>query len=257
MEVSDIFSPLFHESAENSPIGGSGEWKALSNEARYIADSYTEGRWMEQVRGILPGHAKKILLVSDYTTILGGIETHIQTIAKALRHHGYEVEIFGWNIQKGPWTKLLRVLGLAYSLCNITSALAIRRRIREFQPDTIWLHSVSRFLGPLTLHEINRSKVFSLVTYHDLGLFAPFPSKVENEEMIPSNPTLVAFLACIQSVNPLVYLATYCKYFQVFILRRLLRSIDIHLVPSAFLMKYVQNIGEVPEEKVVVLEHFL
>lgn len=67
---------------------------------------------MEQVQGILPKHSKRILLVSDYVTLLGGIETHVQTIARALRHHGYEVEVFGWNLKKGKWTKAWRLLGL-------------------------------------------------------------------------------------------------------------------------------------------------
>lgn len=85
-------------------------WSVLSHESRRIADTYTEGRWIEQIRDILPEDTKKILLVSDYTTLLGGIETHVQTIAKVLRRHGYEVEIFGWEIKKGRWTKVLRLL---------------------------------------------------------------------------------------------------------------------------------------------------
>lgn len=92
---------------------------------------------MEQIRKVLPKDACKILLVSDYVTLLGGIETHMQTIAKALRRAGYEVEIFGWEIPKGRWTKLLRVIGLVYSLCNISSAIGIRKKIQEYEPDAI------------------------------------------------------------------------------------------------------------------------
>lgn len=144
------------------------EWDTLSHDSMRIADSYTEGRWMDQIRGIFPKDTKKILLASDYTTLLGGIETHVQTIARVLRQHGYEVEIFGWNLSKGRWTKALRLLGLPYSLCNIASALGIRRRIREFRPDVIWLHSVSRFLGPFVIREVIRADAFSVITYHDL-----------------------------------------------------------------------------------------
>jgi len=77
---------------------------------RRIADDYTEERWMEQIQENLPKDTKKILLASDYTTLLGGIETHVQAIARVLRQHGYEVEIFGWELQKGEWTKILRLL---------------------------------------------------------------------------------------------------------------------------------------------------
>lgn len=176
-------------------------WADLSHDSMRIADSYTEGRWVRQVQEMLPEGTKRILLASDYTTLLGGIETHIQTIARVLRQHGYEVEVFGWNLPKGRWTKLLRLAGLVYSLCNVTSAFSLRKKIREFSPDAIWLHSVSRFLGPLTIREAVKwekskkipqrtgfSETSTLVTYHDLGLLSPFPSRVESEDMIPSHP---------------------------------------------------------------------
>jgi hypothetical protein len=75
--------------------------------------------------------------------------------------------------------------------------------------------------------------------------------------MIPKKSCLAAFVTNISSCNPLIYLAIYCKYFQVYILRKLLRDIDMHIVPSAFLAKYVQSIGGVSEKKVGILEHFL
>jgi len=237
------------------------DWEILSHESRRIADGYTEGRWIRQVQDMLPSGTKKILLASDYTTLLGGIETHVQTIARALRQQGYEVEIFGWDITKWRWTKVLRLMGLVYSLCNITSALAIRKKIREFQPDVVWLHSVSRFLGPLTVREVadwrKNKEISTLVTYHDLGLLSPFPSRVESEEMIPKNPSLGAFFSSVHSGNPIVYLAVFCKYFQVLILRKLLKRINIHIVPSAFLVPHIRDIIEVPDEKIVTLEHFL
>gem|GEM_PF-5564627 len=39
-------------------------------------------------------------------------------------------------------------------------------------------------------------------------------------------------------------------------MRKYLRDIRIHLVPSAFLVPYVRDISEVPEDRIVVLEHF-
>jgi len=237
------------------------DWEILSHESRRIADGYTEGRWIRQVQDILPSGTKKILLASDYTTLLGGIETHVQTIARALRQQGYEVEIFGWNIQKGRFLKLFRLAGLVYSLVNITSALGIRKKIREFQPDVVWLHSVSRFLGPLTVREVadwgKNKENSTLVTYHDLGLLSPFPSKVESEDTIPSNPGFGAFFSSVRSRNPIVYGAVFCKYFQVLILRKLLKRINIHIVPSAFLVPHIRDIIKVSDKRIVTLEHFL
>ncbi len=75
--------------------------------------------------------------------------------------------------------------------------------------------------------------------------------------MISKNPRLGAFLFSVRSKNPIMYLATYCKYFQVCILRKLLKKIHVHIVPSAFLVPHIRDIEEVPEEQIVVLEHFL
>ena len=143
---------------------------------------------MEQFQAMIPKDTKKILITTDYITLLGGIETHVQTIAKVLRLQGYEVEIFGWDIPKGSWTKALRVAGLLYSLFNITAALRARKIIQNFKPDVIWCHSLSRFLGPLVAATITKSRAFSMITYHDLGLLTPFPSRIESEDMIPQHP---------------------------------------------------------------------
>lgn len=101
------------------------------------------------------------------------------------------------------------------------------------------------------------SEISTLITYHDLGLLSPFPSEVESEEMIPKNPSLGAFLEAVRSNNPITYLATCCKYFQVCVLRKLLKKVDAHIVPSAFLVSHIRDIEEIPEEKIIVLEHFL
>lgn len=75
--------------------------------------------------------------------------------------------------------------------------------------------------------------------------------------MIPETPTLRAFLGATVSRNPITHIAACCKYFQVSILRRLLKDIDVHVVPSPFLVQYVRSLGGIPEERVTVLEHFL
>lgn len=75
--------------------------------------------------------------------------------------------------------------------------------------------------------------------------------------MIPETPSFRAFLGATASKNPITYIAACCKYVQISILRRLLKDIDVHIVPSSFLVKYVRSLGGIPEERTVVLEHFL
>ena len=46
------------------------DWKALSEASKNIARTYSEARWMSEVRAFLPENSQKILLVSDYSSLL-------------------------------------------------------------------------------------------------------------------------------------------------------------------------------------------
>ena len=95
------------------------------------------------------------------------------------------------------------------------------------------------------------------MTYHDLGLWSPFPSRVESEDMISKTSSFSSFLFVVASKNPITYLAVYCKYLQILVLRKLLGRIHTHIVPSQFLVRYAENLSQIPKERIQVLEHFL
>lgn len=250
----EIFSDKLLEIAEK--FEDETIWKQLSYKAQWIAGKYTHERWMEQVHGFLPDRTKKILLVTDYTTMLGGIETHVHNTAHLLRQHGYKVEIFWWDVGKWMFSRIYRLLGLVVSCYNFLFARALRLKIAEYKPNVIWLHSVSRFLGPLAVREVVDSRIFSCVTYHDLGIWTPFPMDTEREDEVPNSPGFWSFFISNRRRNPIALLAIPFKYLQVFFMRKYLRDIRIHLVPSSFLASYVRNLSEVPEDRIVVLEHF-
>lgn len=46
------------------------DWESLRDASLRIASSYSEERWIKEVRGFLPEGTKKILLVSDYISAL-------------------------------------------------------------------------------------------------------------------------------------------------------------------------------------------
>gem|GEM_PF-7102203 len=77
------------------------------------------------------------------------------------------------------FSRIYRLLGLVISCYNFVFARALRMKIATYRPDVIWLHSTSRFLGPLAVREVVDSRVFSCVTYHDLGIWTPFPMDTE------------------------------------------------------------------------------
>jgi hypothetical protein len=154
------------------------------------------------------------------------------------------------------FSRMYRLIGLVISCYNFVFAWALRLKISEYKPDVIWLHSTSRFLGPLAVREVANSQTFSCVTYHDLGLWVPFPMDTEWEDEVPNNPGFLSFFISNHRRNPIALLAIPFKYLQVFFIRKYLKDIQIHFVPSTFLIPYVENISEIPKDQTVVLEHF-
>lgn len=69
-------------------------WKRQSLTVRDIAAKYSEDHWVSDVLGVFAGR-KRVLLATDYVAAIGGIETHVMTIAQLLRDAGCSVEIFG------------------------------------------------------------------------------------------------------------------------------------------------------------------
>lgn len=64
IKISALSSKLIEVVEKYSPenLDTESSWSSISHESRQIADRYTEERWMEQVRSILPKDTKKILL---------------------------------------------------------------------------------------------------------------------------------------------------------------------------------------------------
>lgn len=57
---------------------------------------------------------KKILLVSDFTSKVGGIETYIHDVKAILEEMGYEVRIFGTTLSRGSAGKRKKLAGIAW-----------------------------------------------------------------------------------------------------------------------------------------------
>jgi len=57
---------------------------------------------------------KKILLVSDFTSKVGGIETYIHDVKAILEGMGYEVRIFGTTLSRGSAGKRKKLAGIAW-----------------------------------------------------------------------------------------------------------------------------------------------
>lgn len=202
--------------------------------------------------------AKTILLASDYKTILYGIETHIHSLKDLLTEQGYIVEIFGANIPKNSYNKFIRILLLPFTIFNFIAAYRLSKHIKKLKPDIIRRHSTSRRLGWFPLWSTRKFTWQQRTTYHDLGYFHPFPSKVNQVKQIPKR-NIISYLKATNSKNPIILLASLFKYLTISALRKQLKqNIDKHFVPSHFMLPITQKwLGANTKGKVMLLEHFL
>ncbi len=190
----------------------------------------------------------KILIVSDYLDQIWGIETYIKDLKKVLPN--YKIEYF-WveNI-----SNFKRKIWVFTSIYNIKSAKLIEKKIKEFKPDIIWCHSISRFLGHKVLQKINKSKAIKIMTYHDLWYFSPFATKIYQEKDIPQSFSLKEFL---QKTEKIYWPYIIFKFLKLKLIRKELQKFDVHTVPSEFMKKYVINHKYWNKENTHILPNFI
>lgn len=237
------------------------EWKIKPDlekkKAVATAKNFTIEKRFENIQPII-GKPKKILLVSDFKSKLWWIETYLYDVSDILTSKWYEVKIFGTNI---PWWKIwqyLKYFGLCLAIFNRVDAIKLKKEIRTFMPKVVRYNSTLRWLGRFPIKITKDENIKKLMMYHDLGYFHPYPSQVTQEDMVQTPLTLRNFIKSANTKNPLKICAVICKYRSVTLLRkRLIKTIDLHLVPSQFMEKIVSESYRLPDKKVKTLSHFI
>ncbi len=223
------------------------EWKVRALSA---SKEYSPERFRERFFSILPKDARKILLVTDFLSNLGGIETYVRNLEATLREYGFEVQITGF--EAGFSTPAQKVASTLSSFFNFSGRNRLSKAVADFSPDVIWCHSVLRRYGPIGIEGVFVRNAFRMMTYHDLGYFAPFAAKCFEESDVP-NPEFFAFVRSAPGFLPKAFAAA--KYVKLRMLFSRLSRFDLHLVPSDFVARYVSNV--LPQGKTVVLPHYV
>jgi len=115
-----------------------------------------------------------------------------------------------------------------------------------------------RYIGRMPLRATRNAKAEKRMMYHDMGYFYPFPSKLEREEQIKTPFTFSNFVSSVKTKNPIKKLAIAGKYFSLKLIKNQLEeTIDLHIVPSAFMKPIVHKSYVIDDEKITVLPHFI
>ena len=233
------------------------EWyERLSSEAYELTHRFRESQWISTLKACLPQETKRILMLMDYTTFIGGAETHVETIRRTLKREGYEVEILWWPLEGSWWILTLkRLLGIIISSLNIKAYRDIATKIDEFDPQVVWCHSVSRYFGAYALSAIPKNCT-RVITYHDLGYFSPRPSEIESVNELLHKMSLVDWIEWLHGIKKYIPIFEIFRYLQIKSLLAVIQDFDFHFVPGEFMQEIAQRIIKCPSEKIVYLPHY-
>ncbi len=201
---------------------------------------------------------KKIMIVSDFTNKIWGIETYINDVKELLEQHGYEVQLCGWKLPSWPIGKLAKYLGIITGLWNFYEAIKLQLKIKKMKPDLIRYNSVMRYLGRAPLRISKDSTAKKRMMFHDLGYFYPFPSQLTREHQIKTPLTLKNFIASYTTNNPIKKLAIMGKYVSLRLIQQQIKKrMDTCLVPSDFMQEIVHKSYQIENKHITVFPHFI
>lgn len=200
---------------------------------------YTKELRMDHFRRYVWPDAKKILLVSDYTVDIGGIENFLLSLIPVLEDAWYEVRLIG-SAEKRLGRR--RYLYLAITLCNRKFWKRVQRVLKNFTPDLIRRHSVHRRIGRYPLRVARTASVPQWVMYHDFGLFHPFPSSVHTVEQVEQSNSLNGYFRQARKKQRYLFPLLFAKWCSARLISRLLKkTMSRHLVPSVYMEPLVRN----------------
>jgi glycosyltransferase involved in cell wall biosynthesis len=132
----------------------------------------------------------KILQINKYLKIVGGAETYMFQLSKALQDLGHEVRFWGMedkdnlvcdfpkleaaNIdysKQGLFQKLTSAVDTVYSKMNRKNIIKV---LDVFQPDIVHIHNYNFQLTPSILPEIKKKGIKVIQTVHDSQMVCPY-----------------------------------------------------------------------------------
>lgn len=201
--------------------------------------------WLEQLSELTYG-IDRILLVSDYTGIIGWAEQYLSDLVLALRSIGKEVDMYWyiWNLGQRMRLWLMMLTPVAF-----WRGILLDKKIKQYQPDLIWMQWVLRYIWPYWVRIISRYPGRKYITHHDLGLITPYPSRIYSEWDIPMSPSIGDWVSH-SSIDMARIFVLVCKWCSISSIWYYLNSSNVmHMIPSTwmelYLRRYTPNIIKV------------
>lgn len=194
---------------------------------------FSQDQWISKLRE-LTLWIDRVLLVNDYLDTVGWAEQYFHSLREALRSIWKTVEVF-WYIWK--INRFKRIWLMLLSPIAFWRGIALHKKIHEFSPDLIWMHSVLRYIGPHWIRAISDSWSKKYITHHDLGLITARPSRIYDEWDIPSSPNLGDWIPKKLSIVSILSILPKWSITQ-YIWSFLQKDTVTHILPSSWMQPY-------------------
>lgn len=252
------FATMLHQLEQEKKNKNPEFYFKLAQKSKEIATCYTKEKWLDRFRELSFGlKGKKIVIVSDFINKIGGIETYIHDVKSLLEAQGYEVKLFGNTCPSGKLGKIKKLFGIGLASFNLWEAIRFSFFIKREKPDLIRYHSMLRRMGWLPLRATKTTKAEKWMMYHDFGYFAPYPHLLSDIKEL-NQFSLLHYLRLAQTKNPIKLLQICGKYLTLTLLRKQLKKqVQLHLVPSIFMIPVVHKSWWISESRIKAFNHFL
>lgn len=200
---------------------------------------YTHDAWKSRIETLLQDK-KSIYLIHDYTVPIWGAESHVLWLHEALADLWKQVWLFGygWSL----WIYKRKLLFLS-TIFGWRRSQLLKQELQKCIPDTIWMHSILRYVWIWWVYQVYRycekyPQTQVLLSHHDLGYISAFPSRVEHEEDIPKDNSLISF---VYRKNIILWILSIWKWFYIKFLTRMFPSSIEHIIFANFMKKHIEN----------------
>ncbi len=232
----------------------------LQKKALDMASTYTTQKRLDRFWQ-LSKKCKKLLLVSDYAKDIWWIENYLFQIQWALLTQWVACDLF-WKTERVTWW--WRKLDLLIAGMNVYAGIALWKKVTNKSYELIWLHSVQRWFGRLSLAFLWCTKKQPVrCMYHDFWLLHPFPSSVYWLDQLDRAQS---FWWYVQEGKHILWVKKWYFWWRCLVVAKYIYSawmffwlhkvVDLHLVPSAYLLPYIQK-KVAPSAQIEVFPHFV
>jgi len=176
----------------------------------------------------------KILLVNDYSIMVGGAEKYLIDLNNLLKYNNHITRIIGSKQKNSYLSFLSRVFSLNWYFKT-------KKIIKEFKPDILHINSCSWVISPSPIIVAKKFNIPVVCTVHNFHYVCPNTWMMKSEKNICKSN--FSFYCTYANCYPRkLKIKKFLNYFKVLIHRKILKKyVDIFICPSKILTNYMKK----------------